>query len=330
MRLLRQLRRLLAGPTRPNVPGVFARQTKAWCDARVLVRTYYLVNLLFAVQALHWLEQARGAAPSLLWPVAWMRVVGIEASLLAVHVFSVAAALLAALWPHVRLLRALAWLGFFEAVAFIMSFGHISHSWHAWLWVGLCFVLLPDRALAAIRAHRSDRQAVLTVIWLAQALLLLFYSLTGGWKVGGAIVQAARGQTHSFSPDALAIQLARGYFMTGSPSALGGFFINHALLGWPLYLLTIYLELFALLVAFRPALQRLWAIFLVTTHIVVYLTMRIDFMSHLFLLALLFFRSPFAPQRVAPLHVLRALPLLGFPWRRRGSRTASARIPEAP
>lgn len=329
MRLLRQLRRLLARPTRPNVPGVFARQTKAWCDARVLVRTYYLVNLLFAVQALHWLERARCIAPSLLWPVAWMRVVGIEASLLAVHVFSVAAALLAALWPRVRLLRALAWLGLFEAVAFMLSC-KISSTWHAWLWVGLCFVLLPDRALAAMRAHRSDRQAALTVIWLAQALPLLFYSVSGGWKVIGAILQAARGETHSFSPDALAIQLARVYFMTGSPSALGGFFIDHALLGWPLYLLTIYLELFALLVAFRPALQRLWAIFLVTTHIVVYLTMRIDFMSHLFLLALLFFRSPFAPQRVAPLHVLRALPLLGFPWRRRGSRTASARIPEAP
>ena len=317
MRLLRQLRLLFARPTRPVVAGVFARQTKAWCDARVLVRTYYLVHLLFAAQALGWIERARGAAPSLLWPVTWMRFVGIEVGVVAVHVFSVAAALLAALCPHVRLLRALAWLGFFEAVGFTWSFGKISHSWHAWLWVGLCFVLLPDRALSAIEARRSDRQGVLTVVWLAQALPLLFYSLTGGWKVVGAIMQAARGETHSFSPDALAIQLARVHLMTGSRSALGGFFIDHALLGWPLYLLAIYLELFALLVAFRPALQRPWAICLITAHIVVYLTMRIDFMSQAFLLALLFFRSPFAPQGVAWRDVLRAVPLLGLLWWRR-------------
>ena len=137
----------------------------------------------------------------------------------------------------------------------------------------------------------------------------------GAKAVGGSAQAIVTKDTEG--DNALAIQLARIHLMTGSRSALGGFFIDHALLGWPLYLLAIYLELFALLVAFRPALQRPWAICLITAHIVVYLTMRIDFMSQAFLLALLLFRSPFAPQGVAWRDVLRAVPLLGLLWWRR-------------
>ena len=320
MRRLRQIRRWLARPGQPGGVGVFARQTAASREAWTIVRTYYLVHLLFAALALRWLEGVRDAAPALLWPVTWMRLVGIETSIAAVQIFWVTAALLTALSPHVRLLRALAWLSLFEAVAYRWSFGKISHSWHAWLWVGLCFALLPNRAPTAIAARRSDRQSVLTVVWLAQALVLLFYSLTGGWKVVGAVVQAARGQTTAFAPDALAVQIANRLLETGSTSALGPFFVEHSLLGWPFYLAAIYLELFAFLVALRPVLQRLWATGLIAFHVVVTLTMTLDFTSQLFLLALLFFRSPFAPPQADSLDVLRALPLLGLLWRRRAPR----------
>jgi hypothetical protein len=164
---------------------------------------------------------------------------------------------------------------------------------------------------------RLHRQIALTTVWLAQALLLLFYTLTGTWKIVAAAVQLAHGESHSFSPDALAIQIARSLLIQGSVSPLGPFFIEHQLLGWPFYVLTIYIELFAFLVAFRPALQRLWAVCLSVFHIFIFLTFHLDFSSQFVLVALLFFRSPFAPEQADWRAVMRAMPLLEPLWRHR-------------
>ena len=322
MKLLRQVRRFLALPSKPVGDAPFRRQTEAWREAWAIVRAYYLIHLLFAAQALSWIDRVRGSAPLLLWPVGWMSLAGIETSAIAVHIFAIAAALFAALWPHVRVLRALSWLGFFEMLALRSSFGYVSHGWHAWLWVGLCFVFLPNRDPVEIESRRCHRQSVLIVVWLAQALLLLFYSLTGGWKLVGAAVQAAQGESHSFSPDALAIQIARSLLMQGSTSTFGAFFIEHQLLGWPFYLLAIYIELFAFVVAFRPAIQRFWGICLSVFHIFIFLTFHLDFLSQFVLVALLFFRSPFAPPRSDWRDMLCAVPLFGTIRRRRGSAMA--------
>ena len=113
---LRRVRRFLAVPSKSVSEGVFRRQKEGWRDAWFIVRTYYLVQVFVAAQALTWIDRSQAIAPSLLWPVAWMPLVGIEPSVIAVHIFTVGTAVLAALWPDVRPLRAFAWLGFFEAL----------------------------------------------------------------------------------------------------------------------------------------------------------------------------------------------------------------------
>jgi hypothetical protein len=221
-------------------------------------------------------------------------------------------ALLAAIAPHRRIFRILYAVGLLEYAALTNSFGKIDHMLHTWLWASLIFILLPGFVRSVDRECRARRAELLLVFFGAQAVIFLFYSLSGFWKLGGAVTQVLQGQTSAFSPAALATHLAARTAQGGECGLFAPFILEHPRLGWLPYLATLYVELCALLAAFRPALHRLWGFSLIGFHLGTLLILGIDFGQAMLLLALLFCCSPFRPENGSPWAVVASLP--GVAW----------------
>ena len=158
---------------------------------------------------------------------------------------------------------------------------------------------------------RALRQGTLLVFWLCAAAVLLTYTMSGLGKLAGAVYQFVRLEPNAFAPGALGAHIAQRLLQTDSHSLLGAWIIEHPWLTWPAMPFAVYLELFSFVIAFRPALARVWAVALVVFHVGNYFTMTIAFPPSCFLLALFFFRSPFDPGRASWRTYVFGVPLAG-------------------
>jgi len=307
---LRRARRWLSGP-RGALEHPFALQRARFETAFTLVGVFYAANLyLTFTQLQHWASLARARALDPLWPVAWVESVGIATSVHAIMGLLLVGSVAAALLPGRRAARTLAFLGLLLFHALLNSFGKINHSSHGWLLCAFLWIFLPDGTRGTVGATRVGRQHLLNGFWSGMAIQAVCYSLAGTWKVLGAIPQALRGEVHSLAPDALGTHIAHRLLQTGGDSLLGGFFIDHAWLGWPSFAFVLYLQVFALWAVFRPPLHRAWGAGLISFHFMVYLTLGVIFEPPVLLMGILFLCSPFAPEwRLR--EVLGALPVLG-------------------
>jgi len=313
----RRLEKWLRGRCEPGAKNIFHAQTAAFGRARLLVRCYYAALLYFAVVLLpDWpgLLERNGPAP--LWPVAWLTRVEMRAGIGLILALHLTGALAAAALPEKKWARALAFVGLFEFVAFNNSFGKIGHSLHAWVLTSALLIFLPHIGRGNETPPRAVRQSFLTVFWACQAVVLLVYSMSGLGKLAGAVYQMAIGQANAFMPGALAATVAGRLLKTNSRSLLGPWLIDHPLAGWPLMLGDIYLQFFSFWVAFRPSLHRLWALALISFHILSFLLLTVSFPQNVLLLALFFLNSPFRPERGNWRMTLGDLPLVGALARR--------------
>ena len=300
-----RLRRWIAASAlRPLPPGrIFRVQAHRFTVAQVLTRAFYAFLLYLAVSQLdNNLPPLLAHPPTTpLWPILWLRWTPVYLGsrlLMAFYLLTNVLGVFTASWRASRLLT---FLGLLEFVAFRNSFGKIGHSLHLPLLVAGAFVLLPagwERSAPAV--SRRVRQETLLVFWLAQAGVLLSYSMSGVAKCAAAAYQLLAGQPSAFGPGGLGAIIAQRLLQTHSSSLLGTWIIRHPYLTWPALPLAIYLELFAFLVAFRPSLGRFWAALLIVFHVGTYLTMTITFPPSCFLLAVFFFPSPFEPEQNRP------------------------------
>jgi hypothetical protein len=130
-----------------------------------------------------------------------------------------------------------------------------------------------------------------------------------GWlKLVTVPVQLLRHEVCALAPEALARHVANLVLQNNSQPLLADWLVNHPLMSWPLYLGALYLEAFAVLVAFRPALHRVWGGGLILFHLGIGAGMNIWFTPPLFLLALLFLNSPFHQPQTTWRQVLWQLP----------------------
>ena len=300
---LSRLRRWLAalpGPA-PSPGGTFRAQARRFTVAQILVRAFYAFLLYLAISQftdLPGLLERPANAP--LWPIAWLNGADPAAGPRLLLAFYLATNILGAFTVSWRASRVLTFLGLLEYVALKNSFGKIGHSLHLPLIVAGIFVLLPsgwDRPAPQVR--RRPRQETLLVFWLAQAAVLLSYTMSGVAKFAAALFQLCTGQPNAFAPGGLSAIVAQRLLETHSTSVFGPWIIHHPFLTWPALPAAIYLETFTFLVAFRPSLARPWAALLIIFHAGTYFTMTITFPQSCFLLALFFFPSPFEPETVS-------------------------------
>ncbi len=295
-------------------PGeVLREQTRRFTLAQALVHAFYAFLLYLAIAQMTEIPiYAELSTFHPLWPVQWLRHRDPIEAVRGLFLFFLATTVLAAALPGWRTARVLAFAGLLEYVALKNSYGKIGHSMHLPLLVSLLLIALPRGwERPAPRTGRALRQGTLLVFWMCGAAVLLSYTMSGLGKLGGALYQLARWQPNAFAPGGLGALIAQRLLQTDSHSLLGAWIIEHPWLTWPALPFAVYLELFSLLIAFRPALARPWAVLLVVFHVGNYFTMTIAFPPSCFLLALFFFRSPFDPGRASWRTLLFGVPLAG-------------------
>jgi len=243
------------------------------------------------------------------WSVAWLEAFPFDHAVLIVTSLFLASAFLAALFFKHRWARAAAFLGLFFYHGFMSSFGAPEHNLLMWVYPMLFCIFIPDvwdKPLDVL-----DRKKVLVAFLGVQAYIGVVYSMAGVSKLWRGLEQFVAGQAHVFSPDAFALHIADWLPTIGSPSLLGPMIVEHPLLGWSLFLGSLYFQVCTLYALFRPKLHLVWGVYLLLFYILNFLTMGIVYIDSFFLIAALWVFSPF--DREEPFRErVREMPLIGF------------------
>jgi hypothetical protein len=282
-----------------------------------IVQTYYLVTLfmLYARSREMALLDISAGELDPLWPVLWLDAVGVDLGGPLMAHLALAAGLLGLVFWRFLWVRILVSIALLQFVALKNSFGSMGHAYHAWFWLSVAFWLLPSCRLGVTSATRLGRMRFLLGFSMAPAVMLLFYSLSGAYKVFHSVLAVFAGKLSGFSPDAMAVTLAWRSFDTGSDPLWASFIIGNPLIGWPLFLGLYYVELFALVVLFRPVLHQLWGLLLIGFHVGTLLFMGITFPEHVLINGLFMFMSPFALGAWNWRRCVAALPGFGLVFR---------------
>ncbi len=154
------------------------------------------------------------------------------------------------------------------------------------------------------------------MFWSAQLVVLFFYSLTGMWKIYFSFKALFEGRIGGFSFGGFSYIVANRILQGNEDTVLGDFFVHHEIIGWALFIGTMYLEGASILIVFRPRLHRVWGVGLILFHFVMRLTMGFAFPENVALVGLLFVCSPFTPEKVSVKEAISDLPGLHFVVRR--------------
>ncbi|RLT34906.1 MAG: hypothetical protein DWI57_16030, partial [Chloroflexi bacterium] len=296
------------------------KQKRAHLTVVVLVQAYYAFTLVLFVRWLshYWPIWLKSEEFRLLWPVVWIGVDPIPA-IYFLGVVVLGSGVLAVLFPTERWIRFLVFLALLLFVAMWNSFGKINHSLHAWLWIALIFVFLPDEGWHTKNQSISKRQPFLFVFWGAQVLFALFYSMSGIIKIYAAVHQILNSQVSVLHPYALAYVVANRLLQNGDESLLGPLIVAHPLWGWPFYLTAVLLESLALVAVIRPSLHRFWGIGLFLLHMSNWLILSVLFPDQILLCLLLLVYSPYRSQNLTLRRVIQQIPLVGVLFKRKES-----------
>ncbi len=294
-------------------------QRRSFDQAFWLVRLYYAAMMFIAYQEMAplWTMASNGGQTTPLWPVFWATNTETASPILIISLIS--SAFLAIAFPDRRWPKILVFLAFLSTAAFRSSFGlgSINHGHHYWIWIGFCFCFLPTGPQATLRASKMARYHFLLTFFFTQGLILLFYTMSGFWKVAAGIDSLISGEMNTFHPMALATITTWKMIQLDRITLIGPYLADYPLLGWPAYIWVVYIELAALLVLCRPALHRVWGLMLVMFHIGTFMLLGINFPKHVLALTILFVWSPFAIAPISLRQVIRSLP--GLAWLDRGS-----------
>lgn len=313
--------KLIRGHRSTDTQNLFVRHRKMYEAAVENVYFFYIASLFFAahITSVGWPDWINRETIAPLWPLIWANWLPLPTVTNIIMILLIVTSIPVVVQPWRRSFRILYFVGIFLGIAYVNSFGKIGHGFHAWVFVALIYCFLPswrDESANKPQPYSiAHRQQFLTILFAAQLFILLFYSMSGVWKVYAAFEQMWAGQLHAFHPYALAYLTADKLLQTNSWTPFGPFLVNYPLLGWPLHLVAIYVELFSLVAAFRPALHRLWGLTLILFHFGTIVLLFVGFTPNMLLLGLLFIMSPFAPRGISWKDTLLNLPLFGDLWR---------------
>jgi len=302
-------------------------QRRAYERAVMVVRAFYVVSLTWTVMSM-------GSWPTLLnvdrlypkWPLFWVDGADPGRSIgLILFCFGISS-LVVAIAPQFRVFRLFYALSLLEYMAVINGFGKVNHNLHGWLFVSLVLVFLPTGRWTG-ENRVTSRQPFLNTFWVAQVMVLFFYFLTGLWKLAYGVHDLSTPRLSAFQLPSFSLLVASRLLETSQQTIMGEWLIRHEAIGWMLFNGTMYLEIGALIVAFRPRLHQVWGAGLILFHLGTQLAMGFTFLQNVALVGLLFICSPVAPERFDPVAAVLDLPgihiVSGWIRRRRG-RSASS------
>jgi hypothetical protein len=303
-------------------PGREEDLHQAYVQARILTRCYYVGLLSVAFRHLTLWDYYLGLrCMQPLWPAAWATAVPPRIAAAAVLATFTLGSLLAAWLPDRLLTRGLAFAGCLEFFAYVYSFGTIRHVHHLLILATFLLVFLPSgtgRDQAGVRSYLRAFRGV-------QCGVLLTYSMSGFVKLTSGLWHLASRGEGVLTPSAFSLHVASSGFRFGVEPAMGAMALRWGVLGLPIYITVIYLEIVSIAIAFRPRLHRAWGFLLIGLHVAIGLTLNLFFLPSILVLGVFLLASPFAPSRSTAKLAARDLPLIG-----RLLVPASTAIPSGP
>lgn len=297
--------------------------------AMLLVRVFYGGALFLTIHSMaEWptLVDVKGGAPP--WPSGWIPQASFSGLVPWILGAYLVASVVVAAVPTWRVARVAYFVTLVQYVSLISAFGGISHNHHAWLWMSGILILLPDRRWLG-RTTVQERRYFLNVIWLGQAAILFSYTLTGIWKIVFALHGAVTPRGSTLGLDGFGTIVIQEEMRYGQDPLLSDFLVATPLIGWALFIATMYVEAASLNVAFRPRLHRAWGILLITFHVGTELGLGFTFLPAVAVLAIFLVCSPFAPDDPPVAAAVLDLPLV-FGARRWWNRRERGRGRPAP
>ena len=283
---------------RPLAPGKARRVTRrtAW-SLPWIIRAFYIIVAYRLFEARAGLRDYFQPETELipLWPVFWAEWVRADQAAFAVGILLAAAALFAVLIPQFRWVRIAFAFALLQYLGLNYSFGKIGHGSHLVLWISIILIFLP-RGYHHPRIEGFNPVRSTAMLSIIQIAIALSYTLSGCWKIIGALWQAAHGDIQIFHPRALELHLAARVLQTQENPPLTHWVIENSGWLWPLMPLTVLIQLLALPAAFRPRLHLLWGLLLLGMHLFISLSMGIHFRDNFWLLLLFFVASPIQYQ----------------------------------
>jgi hypothetical protein len=273
-----------------------------------LVKIFYLISVFWVADNWSSIHRTAASAPRFdyVWPLYWAMDLPPLPTADTLGLLAMLAALFAFRRPDLAIFRIAFPVLFLPFVATDASMGGMSHGHHVWFWMAVMLAFLPKPV------GRAGKLAYCLTIALAQGLMLFFYSLAGLWKTLYGLSAIVAGAEGNFSPRGLALTLADRSVQTGTEPLFVDFVIENYWLSWPMFLLIIYAQLVAIVIAVRPALHRAWGLIFVAFHTGTFFLMEISFSSHIFLVMLFLVASPFQTENWLRLATIRQLPGIGL------------------
>lgn len=325
-RMMRFVRKsvLCVDAPEPRSPRELARAAR---DIVLVSRFYYLfVAYMIGTSSLQFDRAYSGGPPTApLWPIklaqqlysgTWLSW-GTE-----ITVVGLLFAIGAAAAPRMRVWRFGVCLYLLAHIGLANSYGSINHGAHVLLFVSVTLLFLPRIPSGGSMTPRAVLSC-LTALSLTHVVLLLPYTLSGVSKLWHSGFEV-------FAPDAMVrILLERLLAEADDVPILLPVVAEHSVLGQAMWSATLYVELFALLVVFRPHLHRTFGALLMMFHVTSNWLMNISFSRHVLLLGLFLVLSPVAPAKFSLAAVVRNLPIVGIPVRTWSRLRSSGQRPQA-
>jgi hypothetical protein len=300
--IFRKIRKALSvSPLRtPGSP--FYRQTRAFYLSLPIIRAIYAISLLFLMESYSRFNN-RLAQDMLSPPIAfWFDFFAPEQIARGVSTITMLVITLTTIWPNRRLFRLLSAICVIYYIAALTAFGVLIYPWYIWLYCLIGLVFLPNIGAwdnpSAVK--RRERQKFLLTIWFLTAILLATYFFSAFWKIYiGVIGLSLKGRPSLLDPSALASQIANYNLKLWFDPPGASLIIQSKIASFAMMWSTIYFQITAPIVLFRPSLYFIWGVFLLLFHVLGIYLLDVQFRVHTVMVALLLVGSPIAPHGVS-------------------------------
>lgn len=206
---------------------------------------------------------------------------------IAIALAMIAVSVLAAFYWESQILRISVVVFFFIFKDLFNSFGTSNNLFQFWFWAAILFSFIPS----LYNKKESTRFFYLSWgTWGAKGIVLLFYGLSGLWKIIGFFSQWVKSEEHIFTMKGLSYHLASEIIRAGRNPIFKDFILQNTALN-PLLMLTVVLtQLFCFVAIVKPQFMKPAGLMLLLFHIGSFLTLSISFPTgFLLVLVLLLF-----------------------------------------
>ena len=251
-----------------------------------LVKAYYFA-LLGVANFLGWPSfYQEGLTPSFRWPLGIFDGTPLPTVQIFCCLILILVCCLAGIWPRSQSFRILVFVALFLMNAVANSAGATTHLYQFWLWSAFIMATVPGRSKKI--TERRFYYYLMLGWWGAQAIVLMFYGLSGFWKTVGLFEQIFKGEPNLLSASGLSYHLASEMLRTGSQPLLGPWLLKFQWFSPVLAIAVIVLQLSCLAALFRGGwLRRAVGIGLILFHIGTYLFLAITYPTNVVLVGVL-------------------------------------------